>query len=120
MTVGGATYTPVSEPRTTLGKAEAIDAMQHFLTTRRQDPAGEQVLSVEWGEFMGRDCWLVNTALALKPGEPDWFRIYDLDMTYFIDAVSGRCLAMQDVRSTTILPDDQATRPPPPTDHDEP
>lgn len=94
-----------------ISETEAVDAFRSFLVASHRASMPVQVASVTLSELEGQECWAIETIEPLAPGEPDWFRLYDPPEIYFIDAISGRCIASRG-RTVTRFPSDgtHATR----------
>ena len=88
-----------------ISETEAVDAFRSFLVASHRASMTVQVVSVTLSELEGQECWAIETIEPLAPDEPDWFRLYDPPEIYFIDAISGRCIASRG-RTFTRFPSD--------------
>lgn len=88
-----------------ISEAEAVDAFRSFLAASHRASTPVQILSVTPSDLEGRNCWAVETMEPLAPGEPDWFRLYDPPEVYFIDAISGQCIASRGRTFTRFPPE---------------
>lgn len=94
-----------------ISETEAVDAFCSFLVASHRASMPVEVVSVTLSELEGRDCWAIETIEPLAPDEPDWFRLYDPPEIYFINAISGRCIASRG-RTFTRFPSDGPYAPP--------